>query len=507
MAARHKDKAIHQLMAGVFALSALGVVVLLWYVSAFNRPSRRLRTSPLPSPAQTSTSREGFLGGNFASSPPRTPQAVPRYIANLSTSVGEYIVSVRQVADFDQNVSLNENLPLIRKRLSPQHLSLSLQIMAANSEAIEHITEFALHVKATDNTGIIQESENISPLVRFEHGMARILILPAPPQGVKFYRSIEGAFAVTEKGIEKQVPFTLTNIPLPVENHLFGLAAASVLSALPKKIRFDVDGKAVIQDSEADILKAEFPPFTLETGTLKLPNRLILLSNRANRFPVFLPMAEDELPLICTLIPQPKPASGVAFTCLVETLGSSAKPLEWKVEAWENDPLILVFPLSHFFPNVRQTAGLRLLFFSRQPYETAPTVSPIAPGRDTQSGSLIVGASIGDSPLRSGRAKIQIALQGDSAVQSNEVTVELNEEGMGTISNVPPGIYNITVKDLFPYHNNLSPLTDGMAALAHRYHLIQPQIRGQMQQRIILSPGGVLRLKPWQVTEGKGTVQ
>ena len=84
--------------------------------------------------------------------------------------------------------------------------------------------------------------------------------------------------------------------------------------------------------------------------------------------------------------------------------------------------------------------------------------------------------------------------------------MELNDEGIGRINNVPPGKYEITLKDLLPYHNNLTPIKDGMAALTRRYHLTQPKISAQVQRLLELRPGGLLRLKPWRVTEGKTAV-
>lgn len=516
--AKKEDESLRRLTVGVLIASILGIVGLFWYVANDGRPSRNSRrpafadqrmfmTSPLQRPT-----RQMLMGGAPILYTPgvgyrqitavRMPQGIPRYFANLSTTVDEYIVSVRQAADSDQGMTLYENALASETRPPLSRISLSVQVMSASGEAIRQIREFAPQLKVTDNKGGKQESLEASRTAEFTQGKARLLVLPPPTSGATYYTTVEGAIVLRqEDGTDKQISFHLTNIPLPSQNHLFGLASANLVSLSPGRSQFDAEGKGMIQGEPAYAFEEKFPPFTPETGLLKQPNRLILIPDLANQFPLALPTPDGEIPLLCTLTPHPEPESHHGITVRLEALGNSAKPLEWQIDAYENEPIILTFSTSHFLPNLKQTAGIRLLVFTRPSVETMPTISPIRADSKTKSGSLVVTAKVRNSPLRYGKAKIEIVYLHGDKMQSGEATVNLNEKGVGRVHNLPPGNYEVTLKELMPLHNDLTPQPDGLQAIMRRYHLNQPKLTAQVQKSLSLSPGGQMTLQPWRVVE------
>ncbi len=517
-ATKKEDKSLKRLTIGVLITCILGVIGLFWYVASDGRPSRRSRRSAMeegkflaPLMMQSPT-REMLMGGaptrytpGFGyqmMSPVRMPQGTPRYFANLSTTAGEYVVSVRQVADFDQGMTLYENALLREMRPPLSRISLSIQVMAASREAIQPIRDFASQLAVTDNKGGKQESLEASRMAEFIQGKARLIVLPPPTKEATYYTKVEGTIILRqEDGTEKQIPFTITNVPLPSQNHLFGLAAANLVTLSAEQSRFDAEGKGIIQGEPAYAFEEKFPPFTPETGLLKQPNRLILVPDLVNRFPLALPTPNGEISLLCTLTHHPEPESRNPMTIRLEALGNPAKPLEWKFEAYENEPIILTFAMGHFLPNFNQTAGIRLLVFTRPTVETLPTISPLRADPKTKSGSLVMTAKVGDRPLRYGKAKIEIVYRNGDKTQSGDAIVNLDEDGIGRIHNLPPGNYEVVLKELLPFHNNLTPQPDGLPAIMRRYHLNQPKLTAQIQKSLTLAPGGQMTLQPWRVVE------
>ena len=517
-AAKKEDESLKRLTIGVLIASILGVFGLLWYVANDARPFRRSRRSVMAEQRllaplmMQSPSRNSLMGGAPTlytpgvgyqqMEPLRIPQGQPRYFANMSTTVGDYVVSVRQVADFEQGMTLYTNALVSETRPPLGRISLSIQVMSASGEAARSIRDFAPKIKVTDNKGGKQESSEASRIAEFDQGKARLLVLSPPTKDATYYTTVEGAIILRrEDSTEKQIPFTLTTIPLPTQNHLFGLAAASLITLSPEQSKFDAADKGVIQGEPAYAFEEKFPPFTPETGLLKQPNRLILVPDRANRFPLALPTPNGEILLLCTLTPHPELESHDKITVHLEAVGNPAKPLEWQLDAYENEPIILTFATSHFLPILNQTAGIRLLVFTRPSVETLATVSPIPADPKTKSGSLVVTAKVGNSPLRYGNAKIEIVHRVGDKTQRGSVTVNLNEEGIGRIHNLPPGNYEVMLQELMPYHNDLTPRPDGLQAIMRRYRLNQPKLTAQSQKSLALSPGGQMTLQPWRVVE------
>jgi hypothetical protein len=515
MASKRQDKVLQRIMMGVFLGSVLCVFGLLWYLSGsrmgYRRAARRANRSESRFIVQN-PSRQMFLNGTpgpflggttyqlSGSSGSRLPQGFPRYFANLSTQTGDFIVSVRQVADFEQGLTLYENNPLRESRLPMTHASVSVQVMTASEDEIERVVDFAAEMQATDDTGVVHQSKEVSRLTPFRRGFARIVYFPPPSADAKRYTRLSGSVRVKTENGEKEIPFALTNIPLPKENHFFGLAAAALLPEQKGDREEGTGNRGVMYAEAARAVEKNFPPFVPESGPLQLPNRLILISEQPNRFPLHLPTGRGEKPLFCTLTPHLGMDGKVMLHCRLETPNRTT-PLEWDVSTWDNEPLVLLFDAAHFYPDVKGKAGLRLHLFSRPWMETLPSASPIPASKAVHSGTIRMRALVKNQPLRFGQARIELKLMNGSKGDQGETTVELNEQGEGRIQNVPPGTYSITLKELLPFRGNMTPVSKDSERLRLRYGLTNPQISARLQENLALRPGGQLSLKTWNVID------
>lgn len=513
MAAKQQDKTFHRVMVGILAGSMLCVVGLLGYIASFRanypryrRPNPRsearfVASKPMREMLLSGMSNPVFTGSGFASNGGgglRPPQGFSRYFANLSTPVGKYIVSVRQVADFEQGITLYENTLYGEARRPMTRVNFSLQVIAAAQDDMDQVVDFAAHLKATDDKGVVHDSQAVSPLTQFPKGNARSVFLPTPSVGATRYTRVTGSLRVkTRNGTETDLPFTLTNIPLPMENHLFGVSSASLL---PQTAALAAEGKGILRGEAARPWEKLFPPFVAEASPLGFPGRLILILDQPNRFSVYLAARRGYRELVCTLTPHLETDGKIIARIRVEA-PNGGKMLEWQSGFWDNEPFLLTFDAHHFFADMTGMAGVRLHLYSHLWSETLPTVSPIPAKKSTKTGMIVVRASVTGQPLQFGQAVFHLVRKQGTEIEQGNVTVDLDFQGEGRVHNVPPGTYDITLKELLPYHSSITAASRPAVALSRRYGLVHPRVTDGVQKNLTLRAGSQLRTREWQVRD------
>jgi hypothetical protein len=123
------------------------------------------------------------------------------------------------------------------------------------------------------------ESSDYGPVQPFENGLARIVSIKQVSRESRYLKYIEGHIALQPLGsgsatdaVEK-IPFRIENIPLPVENHLYGVAAAAYLPSTMTTAAKSSGTVAELRGTKTRAVDSLFPPFTPEPNPLGVPNR------------------------------------------------------------------------------------------------------------------------------------------------------------------------------------------------------------------------------------------
>lgn len=486
-------------------------------------PPAEMNPERLGSPAATSggfsyspyPSRPmGLVGGRPGERMQRIPQAMPRYFANLSSQAGPFVVTIRQVMETNAAVDLYMNRPPISPYPGFVRGSVSLQIMCTDKALLEQVSDFAAHLTYTDDRNRRYDSPFAGPVQAFENGQARIVYLPRTPRDLRYLKRIEGDIVLkpasgTGKQKERRIPFLIENVPLPVENHLFGVAAAAYLPSEYHSLARSAEKQGdllLVRDSAARRATTLFPPFKPDPHPLKLPNRLLMQPEASNKFQVPLPGGTQFLS--CTLKPVFAQDGEIRTFCRLEGSLPGSPALQASFSLWDNEPVVLLFPERALFPNAsgnRQMA-LRLHCYLQLLSDWLPMSSPF-PATTGERGASITGqALVRSEPVRRGTIRLKIErLDGDALMAREPMEVEpfLDEEGRFRLTNFSPGLYRIEAIGVTPYRSRVVETSAPQEHLCRRYGLKNPVFLEAQRNNLLVRGGAEVVLPPFVVQEDR----
>ena len=522
---------ISRIVAVGSVIVGLGAGAWIWQHRLPNSPPRSLRSRMERSYMVPPTMMlGGTMGGGGQSGSGNMPIAgrFPRYVANLTTHVGEYMVSIRQIRTQEDGQDLYYNIIPGLERQSLDRSILALQVMCANPAAIERVQAINTHLSAIEDTGKRLEVTSVGETADFENGKAQLAFLAAPSSKARYLKQVTGELVLSNGGKTEKKPFVIENVPLPVMNHLFGVATTGIVRLSEEKrksLHGDKSthvGNSVLTGLTVHELRSAFPPFQPEPGEFRLQNRLILQSGTINHFRVPLPallkdtnqaVPSENPELECWLTPQITEYGKITLDCKVIVVGESLPVFQEKMILWEDEPIILLLPRTgklKLNSTEEQVAIWLNLFVDEHTGLKEATIavrSPF-PVRTHEAGGAIIGQIMaGKQPF--GYAVANMAIRRIQADQNEKVSTEvletvLNTDGKWGFANLSPGRYQIYLKDsLKPYRNKILDSTSWQDYVRTRYGVKNPDWLSPPDQTIVVRPGAVTYLKPWTLGEKK----
>lgn len=462
------------------------------------------------------------------------PLTAPLYIANLSTLVDGYTISVRQV--LSGRAHLFENVPLA-VRLPAGPLVISLQVMSAEHD-LQHVQIApGTTIMAQDETGQLLKGQYVSSF-RFPKGLGVLFAFPEPSPSARFLRSVGGVLKLASpQAIQQEVtsresrlyprlnqnsptpvvsphpsmqelPFQISEVPLPIVSHIYGLCNARLLPSSQIGLNSASSGFILLKGARVDSLHKLFPPFVPDPGPLHLPNRVLLLPGIPSRFRVPIGGVEGGF-LKCTVETDLEPY-GVMPTHLVFTLPNrlrkqGALTMETSLPVWDHEPVILVLP-TDWGPS-----GMRLVVWMELYLEMPPPLTNNVPPQvcfhlvapQGEMGGGIQGRVLLDgAPLALGLVKMQLTcLEGPVRGEQDAVWMPLDAEGVWRVQGLFPGKYRVHLMAAQPH---ISPMVVPKSFRWSEYVRLHNGITmGQWQnpaQVVDVEPGSMAFLKDWCYT-------
>ncbi len=487
-----------------FVTLTMVAAILLGSILFLSNRNRRREGSPSNSIRRGESPLKGGGEVQRANIKEMGPQPTPRYIANMATTVGEYVVSVRQVIGTmsNQNLLSEVDIPL-------DQVILSLQVMALTERAEKALKGFGESITAVDSQGkSLTTQENKAP-VPFPKGLGQLFRLSAPDKKADTLRTVSGEVVLkTKSGTSKKLPFQIKNVFLPLQRHCYGTAALGYLSDEQTKHFTKPQNSteaASLTSPYAVLVKNPFPPYAPEPDPINQPTRLILSQSYPNEFTLHLPKeAKGESKEVVNCILSIKEAkNGVIEGTFSLTKQGGKEQMESPFRVWDGEPGLFLLPT---FPHHQgKPLALRLHLFSHF-YQDVPPISDFIPNAPFtlptgQRGALVSGQTlVEDAPLPGGRLRLTITPQNPSG-KAQGVTLLFGESGKWQLGNFPPGIYQVQLTFLEirrRVSNNQTP----EEYIRYRYGLKQLKIENQTQDGIEIRPGGVIHLKPFRIVEG-----
>jgi hypothetical protein len=455
------------------------------------------------------------------------PERTSRYLANLSTEVGDYVVSVRQVFGGRSVQSLYVNPPLSAPSTPMGSSLLTLQIMSASPKAMRRVRDFAVNLHIADDAGRPLKATSVYLPVAFEHGLARRIDLSEPSPNARYLQYLEGEILLSEpeeadRSSQEEadsreasarnlhrLKFRIDTIPLPVMTHVFGVGGANYVEPSQTQGLGAFDGLQVLTGARASALRHLFPPYVPDSGPLQQPMRLLMQPDLPNSFRVYLPLPEmattdNYASLQCSLTPRIKQDGEIALEGTILAPDSTV-PVRVAFSVWDNEPVALVLPRRAGAKEAPRTVLWLCLYLEmppRDPVGTSATARPFPAHRGEIGGAIAGQALAGEKPLRFGRAVIDVSrLDGEDAAPSETVTVEitLDEEGRWRFANLSPGRYRVQLKDFYPARSDITPRSPEADYLHRRYGLANPVWQDTRQDNLVVRAGSQVSLQPWRL--------
>ncbi|MCX6381386.1 MAG: hypothetical protein NT023_18240 [Armatimonadetes bacterium] len=489
------------------AIFVLGTTLFL-----SNRSRRHRSAASLSQVGPSPEARERLKGGGGGPGEPLRanikemgPQPTPRYVANMATTTGEYVVSVRQVI----GTSAGQNLLSDSNALLEQVI-LSIQVMALSDRAERSLTKIGAQLTAEDDQGKHLDTAQTKAPVRFHRGLGQLFELTAPTPNAKRLLSVSGEIVLrTEKGESSTLPFHLKNVFLPLMRHYYGTAALGYLLEEEAKQFVQPQNTSdfpYINSPEAVLFKKPFPPYSPEPAPVQLPTRVILSRTFPNELILHLPPEKgvgSKQFLNCTLRVQAENEGAIDGTITLSLPGSS-EVKESRFRVWTGEAGLLLLP--DFAPRSGKRLGLRLHLLSHPNQESNRPADyiPSAPFalKPGQRGALVSGQiMVGKAPVPGGRMRLEITPR-DLTIKRQNVVLFFGESGEWQLGNFAPGVYRFHLDFLDVRHLRTSDMTLPEEYLRYRYGFHQIKIENQTQQDVEVRPGGVIRLKPFRLVEG-----
>lgn len=488
------------------ATLSLGAALFLSNRARKRHPSLSAQAGPNAAARERLKGGGGGGGGEpvRASIKDMGPQPAPRYIANMATNAGSYVVSVRQVIG-----TLNGQNLLGGNDTLLEQVILSVQIMALNDEAEKALKGFGERLTAEDDTKQRLETVETKAPVRFKRGLGQIFRLAAPNPKAKRLLNVTGEIVLkTGSGRSETLPFQINNVFLPLTRHYFGAAALGYLSEEDVK-RFaqpqEPSGFPFLNSPEAALHKQAFPPYAPEPSPLQLPSRVMLSTLFPNEMSLHLPADRGKSApnaLNVSLRIQPENEGAIDGFIKASFKGGDAK--ESRFRAWDGEPALFVLP--GFAPRQGKLLVLRLHLFTRLNAERGLTSDYVPPApfplKEGQRGALVSAQILaGRAPVPGGSLRVSIKPQ-DKSVKPERVTLFFDENGEWKLGNFAPGVYDFRLDFLDVRRNRIYSRMSPEDYLPYRYGFKQVKIENRVQTGVEVRPGGLVRLKPFRLMEG-----
>lgn len=444
----------------------------------------------------------------------------PRYIANLSTQVGDYLVSVRQISEPRGTRLLIGSPPYPPTGPPWLQAYLNLQVLGTRPDALERLRGFATHLTAIDNTGHrldLVETPQVFPLT---HGRGGLVHLGSLAQDARYLKSLDGDLLVAraEQADAAGTPpmalrFHLDNVPIPETHHIYGVVAARYLDAShARQAAFLAHGKesVALTGKQADAWKSLFPPEVMDTGPLSLPVHLLLQPGIENRFPVSVPAligkgTRDTIE--CALTPQIGADGELALRLAVTPDAASTPTVQLPIRTWDNAPVVMLLPSGSASPSRHSHRPLALwlnLYLERPaPNELLLPAFPFPAGREQQGGELVGQVIVAGEPLQLGSVRLTITRADARGLPIGEPTrlhVGLDNEGRWRFANIAPGSYVVQYQTLYPFFSNAVPATSPLPDyLRRRYGITDTAWEQPAPANAVVRAGGRTVLPAWEI--------
>ncbi len=492
-----------------FAMYTLVVIFALGATLFLSNYSRKPRRN-VPFKASSSPANRELLKGGMSGEAPRAniqdmgPQPVPRYLANMATKTGDYVVSVRQVIGNTggQNLLAGNATPLAQ-------VILSVQAVALTDEGEKALQGFSATLTAEDDTHARLNTVQTKAPVRFKRGLGQLFQLSAPNVNAKRLLSLNGEVTLkTDSGTDKRLAFQLKNVSLPYTSHYYGVASLGYLSDEEAK-RFaqpqNPSDFPFINSPDIVFFKKPFPPYAPESNPIQLPSRVMLSPLFPNDFALYLPSDKAGGAtkfLNCSLRIHSEKEGAIEGAMTVSLPGGEAKASRFQV--WDGEAGLFLLP--GFAPSGGKPLALRLQLFVHA-FQDRYVMSDYIPSASFtlaagQRGALVSGQMLaGKAPIPGGLVHLEITPR-DTSLKPQTVSLYFSESGEWKLGNFAPGIYDFRVDFIDVRRSTLYSKFSSREYLRYRYGFKRVRIENQIQRGVNVRQGGVISLKPFRLVEG-----
>lgn len=478
------------------------------------------------------------------------PQRLSIYVANLTTRVSDYVISVRQVIGPGQQQSFYEP-----KRHEPvpermRGIQISLQVMSANPAALQRVADFAVHLTAVDNTGqhIMHPGKpDISRIIAFPNGLARIVWLPAPAPEARYLKVVQGEIEIAARpvrhvlhqernhtngpayveatvdekappavdGSVHRVPFRIENVPLPVNQLLYGGAAATYDTPAavrngPQTAALSEQGLRLVTGTEVDVWHRRMPPYTPEPSPIHQPTHMVFAPDLPNRFLVPLPdLGGRSRALECSVNPHVGPDGEIAVQLTARRADRSEKPLTTSFRMWDNEPITVFVPETSGGGDRFAARPIVLwlhLYLQMPPPDLnhiAEQLSPFPALLGERGGELVGQVRVASQPFPHGHMRLQMSRLDLAPSTQHPVTrlVPLDRYGMWRLANCAPGRYAIRVLQIEPNRSPLTLASPWQDYLRRHYGIGEEAWKNAAQDNVVIRPGAQVVLPPTDIVD------
>jgi hypothetical protein len=478
--------------ATLFLLCLVTVGIAIFCLYAFRAPARRARKPP-PMPVVVSQTNSpgmfGYAGSRYILMPGSSIRLAqePRLFASMAARAGAYLISVRQLYSgnymrhiLHRNGAYGEPLGKIQIVLQTMPLR--------DTKASYHIDLTSL--KAVDDTGralnAVPSADNTSKPIALPNCAVQMAALEEPDVQSRTLQSLSGTLVETDSnGTTRRIPFTLTNLPLPVGKRMFGKMTPGKIEIA--KAKHLPDGLTVILGLEAERLSTQAQPCTEYSA---LPEQQLVI---APGLPtkIGIPEEQGDSRIVLKVTAAPMGMMQIEMRDREHT---------WKGKAFDCEPILIVRP-KETRGKTRKVVMIRL---SRDTsYQRNMPSAPLSfiPPPGQAGGAIMSGVVVQGRPFGEGFTLIKMWRYEEKGVSPPKVLrVPISADGTYTLPNVSPGRYRMErfAKDLIPvlpYDETPGPIEE---FLLHRFDAAEGRWTGETVDDIVVRSGQRTTVPPLQ---------